>query len=125
MRDPSVIWAESLHHASYDTHTPSTLPTGDLSVESSVYEWLIDDDIRELQGSLEEVNRHMLNRLVEHNPFVAAVFISKGAKSHRVCGNALTKPFFGQLDPLLHFELFCSPSNIRKIHEDSSNCFFC
>lgn len=50
---------------------------GDLSVESSVYEWLIDDDNRELQGTLEEVNKHMLNRLVEFNPFVAAVFINE------------------------------------------------
>lgn len=62
-------------------------------MESSVYEWLVDDDNRELQGALEEVNRHMLNRLVEHNPFVAAVFMSKGAKSHLVCGDALTKIF--------------------------------
>lgn len=46
-------------------------------MESSVYEWLIDDDNRELMGTLEEVNRHMLNRLIEYNPFVAAVFISK------------------------------------------------
>lgn len=58
---------------------PGDLPSfpGDLSVESSVYEWLIDDDNRELMGTLEEVNRHMLNRLIEFNPFVAAVFISK------------------------------------------------
>lgn len=63
------------------THvSPSKLSTGDLSVESSVYEWLVDDDNRELQGALEEVNRHMLSRLVEGNPFVAAVFISKGVR---------------------------------------------
>ncbi|XP_045120690.1 uncharacterized protein LOC123510033 isoform X9 [Portunus trituberculatus] len=50
---------------------------GDLSVESSVYEWLVDDDNRELQGALEEVNKHMLSKLVESNPFVAAVFINE------------------------------------------------
>ncbi|XP_064114210.1 uncharacterized protein LOC135220720 isoform X2 [Macrobrachium nipponense] len=50
---------------------------GDLSVESSVYEWLIDDDNRELQGTIEEVNRAMLKRLVEYNPFVAVVFINE------------------------------------------------
>ncbi|XP_037785397.1 uncharacterized protein LOC119581125 [Penaeus monodon] len=50
---------------------------GDLSVESSVYEWLIDDDNRELQGTIEEVNRAMLKRLIEYNPFVAVVFISE------------------------------------------------
>ncbi|XP_063877639.1 uncharacterized protein LOC135109832 isoform X15 [Scylla paramamosain] len=50
---------------------------GDLSVESSVYEWLVDDDNRELQGALEEVNKHMLSKLVETNPFVAAVFINE------------------------------------------------
>lgn len=59
------------------THLPLPLSPGDLTVESSVYEWLIDDDNRELQGTLEEVNRHMLNRLIEYNPFVAVVFISK------------------------------------------------
>lgn len=53
------------------------LSPGDLSVESSVYEWLIDDDNRELQGTIEEVNRAMLKRLIEYNPFVAVVFISK------------------------------------------------
>lgn len=99
LRDSSVNWAESLPEARHDTNAPSTLPTGDLSVESSVYEWLVDDDNRELQGALEEVNRHMLSRLVENNPFVAAVFISKGAKSHRVCGGTLTKTASGQLDP--------------------------
>lgn len=46
-------------------------------MESSVYEWLIDDDNRELQGTIEEVNRAMLKRLIEYNPFVAVVFISK------------------------------------------------
>lgn len=70
-------------HASAPSCTSACLPgdlpsfPGDLSVESSVYEWLIDDDNRELMGTLEEVNRHMLNRLIEYNPFVAAVFISK------------------------------------------------
>ena len=49
-------------------------------MESSVYEWLVDDDNRELQGTLEEVNKHMLNKLVQINPFVAAVFISKEVK---------------------------------------------
>lgn len=99
LRDSPVHWAELLPEVSDDTHAPSTLSTGDLSVESSVYEWLVDDDNRELQGALEEVNRHMLNRLVENNPFVAAVFISKRAKSHLVCGEALTKTFCGQLHP--------------------------
>lgn len=76
------------------TLVPSTLPTGDLSVETSVYEWLVDDDNRELQGTLEQVNRHMLRRLVDDNPFVAAVFISKGAQSCRAAAGTLTKTFF-------------------------------
>lgn len=52
-------------------------------MESSVYEWLIDDDNRELQGTIEEVNRAMLKRLIEYNPFVAVVFISKKGSIQR------------------------------------------
>lgn len=72
--------SNTISSANSDACIPSKLPTGDLSVESSVYEWLVDDDNRELQGALEEVNKHMLSKLVESNPFVAAVFISKEVK---------------------------------------------
>lgn len=52
--------------------------TGDLSVESSVYEWLTDEDNRELQGYIEGVNNPMLNKLISNSLFVATLFISKG-----------------------------------------------
>lgn len=67
-----------------DLFPPSNFSPGDLSVESSVYEWLIDDDNRELQGTIEEVNRAMLKRLIEYNPFVAVVFISKKGYSTKM-----------------------------------------
>ncbi|KAL7646704.1 UNVERIFIED_CONTAM: hypothetical protein RMT77_001957 [Armadillidium vulgare] len=50
---------------------------GDLSVESSVYEWLTDEDNRELQGYIEGVNNPMLNKLISNSLFVATLFISE------------------------------------------------
>ncbi|KAA0194825.1 hypothetical protein HAZT_HAZT000150 [Hyalella azteca] len=49
---------------------------GDISIESSVYEWLIDEDNRELFGKVESVNRNMLLKMLDSNPFVAVVFTS-------------------------------------------------
>lgn len=54
------------------------LKTGDLSVEDSVYEWLTDEENRDLLGQIESVNNLMLRNLIEKNLFVAVLFISKG-----------------------------------------------
>lgn len=47
---------------------------GDMQNEDSLLEWLIDDDIRELEGEIEAVNARMLIRLLEESPFMAVFF---------------------------------------------------
>ncbi|XP_065578951.1 uncharacterized protein LOC136039286 isoform X4 [Artemia franciscana] len=47
---------------------------GDLRNEDSVFEWLQDDDNRELADEIEEVNARMLDRLIDDSPFLAVFF---------------------------------------------------
>ncbi|XP_074599634.1 hulk isoform X2 [Brevipalpus obovatus] len=47
---------------------------GDLRNEDSVLEWLIDDDNRELQDEIEDVNGRMLDKLVDESPFLVVFF---------------------------------------------------
>lgn len=48
---------------------------GDINIESSVYEWLVDEENRELFGTVESVNKNMLQKLIDNNPFVAVLFL--------------------------------------------------
>ena len=50
------------------------LLTGDLRNEDAVLEWLIDDDNRELQDEIEDVNGRMLDKLVENSPLLVVYF---------------------------------------------------
>lgn len=47
---------------------------GDIQNEASLLEWLTDDEYRELEGEIEEINIRMLKRLVEESPFMAVFF---------------------------------------------------
>ncbi|GAB0094572.1 Kynurenine 3-monooxygenase [Sergentomyia squamirostris] len=47
---------------------------GDLQNEESVLEWLIDDDNRELEDEIEEVNDRMLERLMEESSLLVVFF---------------------------------------------------
>jgi len=47
---------------------------GDLRNEDSVLEWLVDDDNRELQDEIEDVNARMLEKLVEESPLLVVLF---------------------------------------------------
>ena len=47
---------------------------GDLKSEESVLEWLVDDDIRELEDEIEAVNFRMLDKLLETSPLIAVFF---------------------------------------------------
>ena len=58
------------------------ISSGDINVESSVFDWLIDEDNRELFGTVEEVNKAMLQKLITFNPFVAVIFLSKRLDAH-------------------------------------------
>merc|ERR1711872_501100 len=47
---------------------------GDLKIEKSVMEWLTDDDNRELEDEIEEVNNRMLDKLLETSSLIAVFF---------------------------------------------------
>ena len=50
------------------------LNAGDLRNEDSVLEWLVDDDNRELQDEIEDVNARMLEKLVDESPLLVVLF---------------------------------------------------
>ncbi|KAI1286795.1 Protein disulfide-isomerase A5 [Halotydeus destructor] len=47
---------------------------GDLRNEDAVLEWLVDDDNRELQDEIEDVNGRMLDKLADTSPLLAVYF---------------------------------------------------
>jgi thioredoxin-like negative regulator of GroEL len=47
---------------------------GDLRNEDAVLEWLIDDDNRELQDEIEDVNARMLEKLADSSPMMVVYF---------------------------------------------------
>jgi hypothetical protein len=42
--------------------------------EEDVFEWLIDDDNRELADEIEQVNLAMLEKLLDTSPFLAVYY---------------------------------------------------
>ncbi len=50
---------------------------GDLRNEELVFEWLIEDENRELADEIEDVNGRMLEKLINDKPFLAVLFYSK------------------------------------------------
>lgn len=48
--------------------------TGDLSDEDKVLTWLTSQDIFELRNEIEEVNRKMVDKLLDENEFLAIYF---------------------------------------------------
>lgn len=47
---------------------------GDLQNEESIFEWLIDDDNRELADEIESVNDRMLDRLLYESHLLVVFF---------------------------------------------------
>ena len=47
---------------------------GDLTAEGTLLDWILDEDTRKLDGEIEEVNRVMLDRLIDENPLVSVFF---------------------------------------------------
>lgn len=48
--------------------------TGDLLDEEKVFQWLTSQDVFEIKDEIEEVNRKMLEKLLDENDFVAVYF---------------------------------------------------
>lgn len=54
--------------------TEMCLFTGDLLDEEKVFQWLTSQDVFEIKDEIEEVNRKMLEKLLDENDFVAVYF---------------------------------------------------
>ena len=50
---------------------------GDLRNEEQVFEWLIEDENRELADEIEDVNGRMLEKLIHDKPFLAVLFYGR------------------------------------------------
>ncbi|XP_066956725.1 uncharacterized protein [Macrobrachium rosenbergii] len=57
---------------------------GDLLDEEKVFSWLTSQDVFEIKDEIEEVNRKMLEKLLDENDFVAVFFYEDSAKCDEV-----------------------------------------
>ncbi|XP_026322360.1 uncharacterized protein LOC113231978 isoform X1 [Hyposmocoma kahamanoa] len=57
---------------------------GDLLQVDRVLQWLTSQDVFEIKNEIEEVNRKMLDKLLEENEFLAVYFYEKSAESRAV-----------------------------------------
>ncbi|XP_045120700.1 uncharacterized protein LOC123510033 isoform X18 [Portunus trituberculatus] len=57
---------------------------GDLLDEEKVFQWLTSQDVFEIKDEIEEVNRKMLEKLLDENDFVAVYFYEENAKCQEV-----------------------------------------
>ncbi|XP_050711801.1 uncharacterized protein LOC126995938 isoform X3 [Eriocheir sinensis] len=57
---------------------------GDLLDEEKVFQWLTSQDVFEIKDEIEEVNRKMLEKLLDENDFVAVYFYDDTAKCDEV-----------------------------------------
>nr|XP_045619923.1 uncharacterized protein LOC123771446 isoform X3 [Procambarus clarkii] len=57
---------------------------GDLLDEEKVFNWLTSQDVFEIKDEIEEVNRKMLEKLLDENDFVAVYFYENTPKSEEV-----------------------------------------
>ena len=48
--------------------------SGDLKDDQEVLEWLLDDEQRELNDEIEDINGRMLDKLIDSSPFLAVLF---------------------------------------------------
>ncbi|XP_065338912.1 uncharacterized protein hlk isoform X6 [Cloeon dipterum] len=62
---------------------------GDLMVEEEVFQWLIEDENRELPDEIEEVNLQMLNRLLDDSPFLAVFYYLEDSEECDDCDEVL------------------------------------
>lgn len=55
-------------------NTEAWICAGDLLDEEKVFQWLTSQDVFEIKDEIEEVNRKMLEKLLDENDFVAVYF---------------------------------------------------
>lgn len=62
--------------------------TGDLLDEQRVLSWLTSQDVFEIKDEIEEVNRKMLDKLLDENEFVSVYFCKR--TTHLCSGQGLS-----------------------------------
>jgi hypothetical protein len=63
------------------TKKPFPLSQGDLLDEQRVLGWLTSQDVFEIKDEIEEVNRKMLDKLLDENEFVSVYFCMSSDKN--------------------------------------------
>ncbi|XP_059471929.1 uncharacterized protein LOC132194579 isoform X6 [Neocloeon triangulifer] len=64
---------------------------GDMMVEEDVFQWLIEDENRELADEIEGVNLKMLNRLLDDSPFLAVFYYLEDSEECDDCDEILAE----------------------------------
>lgn len=67
---PALVYFRKQNPIQYD---------GDLTEEESVLKWLTSNDVFQIKDEIEEVNRKMLDKLLNDNDFIAVYFC-------KICG---------------------------------------
>jgi len=68
---PSLVYFRKKTSLIYD---------GDLTQEDKILQWLTSQDVFEIKNEIEEVNRKMLNKLLDENEFLAVFFCEQYMK---------------------------------------------
>ena len=70
---------------------------GDLTDPSEILGWLTSNEAFELPGEIEEVNRRMLEKILDDSDFVAVYFCKQSFLSLKIAGNLICKIFLAQM----------------------------
>lgn len=58
---------------------------GDMHQHDKVITWLTSQDVFEIKNEIEEVNRKMLDKLLEENEFISVFFCKYRAYKNKIC----------------------------------------
>ncbi|XP_014213964.2 uncharacterized protein LOC106643376 [Copidosoma floridanum] len=102
---PSLVYLRKKTPLVYD---------GDLTQEDKVLQWLTSQDVFEIKNEIEEVNKKMLDKLLDENEFLAVFFYEHGSKESDEV-NARLENIDGETDNLdITFVKMADPRYARK-----------
>ncbi|XP_008203455.2 uncharacterized protein LOC100118209 isoform X2 [Nasonia vitripennis] len=87
---------------------------GDLTQEDKILQWLTSQDVFEIKNEIEEVNKKMLDKLLDENEFLAVFFYEHGARESEEVNERLEN-IDGETDNLdITFVKMADPRYARK-----------
>ncbi|XP_058810774.1 uncharacterized protein LOC131675703 isoform X2 [Phymastichus coffea] len=102
---PSLVYFRKKVPLAYD---------GDLTQEDKVLQWLTSQDVFEIKNEIEEVNKKMLDKLLDENEFLAVFFYEPGARESEDVNERLEN-IDGETDNLdITFVKMADPRYARK-----------